>query len=221
MFAHACLVLECAAGSAAIHVAFCIVRARAAGVGGALLVAAAGGVGAGEAVGEARHVGERAHRAARALDLADESGGSAEAAGGACNAAGGGEVAGGAQSQKVNSVGVYAAHSPPAKIATPTFGSDVAARYDRPTLRFAVLHVRDVTLKMSTALEVTLPLPATAQVMRLAHAITKPTTAHSTIPSPNQHNTPRTDTKINIATRTFATSEDRNPDIRQRCGCKI
>ena len=104
MFAHACLVLQSAASSTAIHVAFCIVRARAAGVGGALLTAAAGGVGAGEAVREARHVGERAHLAARALDLADESGGSAEAAGGACCAAGGGVVAGGAQRQQVHSV---------------------------------------------------------------------------------------------------------------------
>ena len=78
------LVLESAASSAAIHVTFRIVRTRAAGVGGALLVAAAGGVGAGEAVREARYVGERARRAARALDLADESVGSAETAGGAC-----------------------------------------------------------------------------------------------------------------------------------------
>ena len=104
MFARLRLVLESAAGSAAVHVAFRIVRARAAGVGGALLVAAAGGVGAGEAVREARHVGKRAHRAARALDLADENCGSAEAAGGAPSPAGGGVVAGGAQRQQVHSV---------------------------------------------------------------------------------------------------------------------
>ncbi len=106
MFARLRLVFESAAGSAAIHVAFRIVRAIAVGVGGALLVAATGRVGAGEAVREARHVGERARRAARALDLADESGGSTEAAGGAGNAAGGGVVTGGAQRKRVNSFGV-------------------------------------------------------------------------------------------------------------------
>jgi hypothetical protein len=42
---------------------------------------------------------------------------------------------------------------PPAKIATPTFGSDVAARSVRATLRAAVLQAPDVTLKMSTTLE--------------------------------------------------------------------
>ena len=89
MFARLRLVFESAAGSAAIHVAFRIVRAIAVGVGGALLVAATGRVGAGEAVREARHVGERPRRAARALDLADESGGSAEGAGGAASAADG------------------------------------------------------------------------------------------------------------------------------------
>jgi hypothetical protein len=109
LFAHACLVFERAAGSAAVHVAFRIVRARAAGVGGALLVAAVGGDGAGEAVREARHVCERARRTARALDLADKSGGSAEAAGGAYNAAGGGEVAGGTQRQKLHNVRMAAA----------------------------------------------------------------------------------------------------------------
>ena len=96
MFARLRLVFESASGSAAVHVAFRIVRARAAGVGGALLVAAAGVVGAGEAVREAGHVGERAHRAARALDLADESVGSAETAGGACSAADDGVKSGGA-----------------------------------------------------------------------------------------------------------------------------
>ena len=42
--------------------------------------------------------------------------------------------------------------APPAKIATPTFGSDVAAKAYRATLRVAVLQAPDVTLKMSTAL---------------------------------------------------------------------
>ena len=82
-----------------------------------------------------------------------------------------------------------------------------------------MLQVPDVTLKMSTALEEPLPLPS-AQGMRLAHAISKQTSAHSTIPFPNPHNTTRKDTKINMATRTKATSEDRDSDIRQRCGYK-
>ena len=107
--------------------------------------------------------------------------------------------------------------SPPAKIAR--FGSDVAARYARASLRATVLQAPDVTLKMSTALERLLP-PA-AQGMRLAHAISKPTSAYSTIPFPNPHNTTREDTKINMETRTIATSEDRDSEIRQRCGCKI
>jgi hypothetical protein len=76
----------------------------------------------------------------------------------------------------------------------------------------------DAQLKMSTALETTLPA---AQGMRLAHAITKPTSAHSSIRFPNPHNTTRKDIKINMATRTTATSEDRDSKIRQRCGCKI
>ena len=73
------------------------------------------------------------------------------------------------------------------------------------------------SVKMSTALE--RPLLA-AQGMRLVHAITKQTSAHSTIPFPNQNNTTRKDSKINMATRTTATSEDRDSQIRQRCGCK-
>jgi hypothetical protein len=81
-----------------------------------------------------------------------------------------------------------------------------------------VLQAPDVTLKMSTTLEGKLP-PA-AQGMRLEHAISKPTSAHSTIPIPNPHDTTRKDAKIRMATRTSATSEDRDSDIRQRCGCK-
>ena len=70
-----------------------------------------------------------------------------------------------------------------------------------------------VKLKMSTTLEET---PLTAQGMRLAHAISKPTSAHSSIRFPNPHNTTRKDAKINMATRTFkATSEDRDSEIRQ------
>jgi hypothetical protein len=81
---------------------------------------------------------------------------------------------------------------PPAKIATPTFGSDVAARQHRATLRAAVLQAPDVTMKMSTALDQKLPA---AQRMRLEYAISKPTTAHSTIPFPNPRNTTRKGTK--------------------------
>ena len=89
--------------------------------------------------------------------------------------------------------------SPPAKIATPTFGSDVAARRSRATLRVAVLHVPDVTLKMSTASET----PPTAHCMRLAHAIGKPTSAlaplNHPITQPAQHTTQfGKDTKINM-----------------------
>ncbi len=108
--------------------------------------------------------------------------------------------------------------APPANIATPRFGSDVAARRCRATLRAAVLQVPDVALKMSTALEGLLP---TAQGMRLAHAISKPTSAHSAVRFPNPHNTTSKDAKNNMATRTKATSEDRDSEIRQRCGCKI
>ncbi len=82
-----------------------------------------------------------------------------------------------------------------------------------------MLQAPDVTLKMSTALE-GMPLSA-AQGMRLAHAISKTTSAHSTITFHNPHNTTRKDTKINIATRTIATSKDRESKVRQRCGCKI
>jgi len=79
---------------------------------------------------------------------------------------------------------------PPAKIATPRFGSDVAARPVRATLRAAVLQAPDVTLKMSTALEL---LPSTAQGMRLAHAISRATPAHSSIRFPKPHTTPHKD----------------------------
>jgi hypothetical protein len=106
---------------------------------------------------------------------------------------------------------------PPAKIATPTFGSDVAARRIRATLRAAVFQAPDVTLKMSTALEALLPA---AQGMRLAHAISKQTSAHSIVQYPNPRNTLTTRNDANMATRTIATSEDRDSEIRQRCGCK-
>jgi hypothetical protein len=69
----------------------------------------------------------------------------------------------------------------------------------------------DAELKMSTTLE---GLVA-AQGVRLVHAISKPTSAHSSIRFPNAHNKIRKDEEINMATRTIATSEDRDSDIRQ------
>jgi hypothetical protein len=44
------------------------------------------------------------------------------------------------------------APKPPANIASPSFGSDVAARYHRATLRAAVVHIPLLALKMSTVL---------------------------------------------------------------------
>jgi hypothetical protein len=83
---------------------------------------------------------------------------------------------------------------PPAKIATPRFGSDVAASHVRATLRAAVLQAPDVTLKMSTAFKTLLP---TAQSMRLARAISKPNLRplNHPIPQPAQHNTQRYENK--------------------------
>jgi hypothetical protein len=106
---------------------------------------------------------------------------------------------------------------PPAKIAIPWFGSDVAARYPRASLRAAVLHFPDVTLKMSTAFE----RPEFTELrMRLAHAIRQAASDHSGIRFSNPHNTTRKDTKMNTLTRTKAASEDCDSEIRQRCGCK-
>ena len=42
---------------------------------------------------------------------------------------------------------------PPAKIANPAFGSDVAARNNPALLRAAVVHVPEVASKMSTTLD--------------------------------------------------------------------
>jgi hypothetical protein len=49
----------------------------------------------------------------------------------------------------------------------------------------------------------------------------KTTSAHATISFPNPHNTTRNNTEIYMATRTPATSEDHNSDVRQRCGCEL
>jgi hypothetical protein len=84
-----------------------------------------------------------------------------------------------------------------------------------------VLQAPDVTLKMSTALEET---NTSAQGMRLAHAISKTNLRQLKHPIPRpaqQCFTTRKNTKINMATRTSASSKDRDSEVRQRCGCKI
>ena len=97
------------------------------------------------------------------------------------------------QHTKVRKSTWHNAPSPPAKIAR--FGSDVAARYLRATLRAAVLQVPEATSKMSTALE-PMTLPA-ARGMRLAHAISKPNLRplNHPIPQPKQNNTQRYENK--------------------------
>ena len=50
----------------------------------------------------------------------------------------------------INGFNTYYAPPPPAIIASPSFGSDVAARAYRATLRAAVVHIPLVALKMST-----------------------------------------------------------------------
>ena len=62
-------------------------------------------------------------------------------------------------------------HWPPAKIATPASGSDVAARLPRAWLRAALLQVPALTSKMSTTLKA-------AQGMRHAHVTTTSTSPH-------------------------------------------
>ncbi len=72
---------------------------------------------------------------------------------------------------------------PPAKIATPASGSDVAARPSRPWLRAAVLQAPAVTLKMSTTLE---GLLFAAQGMRHAHVANTATPPSLTHPPHTQ-----------------------------------
>jgi hypothetical protein len=53
----------------------------------------------------------------------------------------------------INNFNTCYAPTPPANIASPSFGSDAAARYARATLRAAVVHIPLVALKMSTVLK--------------------------------------------------------------------
>jgi hypothetical protein len=111
---------------------------------------------------------------------------------------------------------------PPAKIATPAFGSDVAARSDRATLRAAVLQAPFVTLKMSVTLQgMDCQDLTTAEGMRLAHVINTPHThpTHACIliaPNPILQQLKQTTTRT-----TRATGKNRDSRIRQRRGCKI
>ncbi len=56
------------------------------------------------------------------------------------------------QPPAINDINIYYVLSPPANIASPPFGSEVAARYCRTTLRAAVVHAPLFTLNMSTIL---------------------------------------------------------------------
>ena len=64
------------------------------------------------------------------------------------------------QSTQITEINKYYALMPPANIASPSFGSDVAARHCRATLRAAVLQVPFVALKMSTVLKESALLPS-------------------------------------------------------------
>jgi len=57
----------------------------------------------------------------------------------------------------INDFNTCYAPAPPANIASPSFGSDVAARWNRATLRAAVVHIPLVALKMSTVFKLSLP----------------------------------------------------------------
>ena len=64
------------------------------------------------------------------------------------------------QPPPITGINTCDAPEPPANIASPSFGSEVAARYDRATLRAAVVQTPLVALKMSTVLTATLFAPA-------------------------------------------------------------
>ncbi len=77
------------------------------------------------------------------------------------------------------------------------------------------------SVRESTALEMTW-LGTAALCVRLActrNQQSNPRPLNRPIPQPKK-NTTRKHAKINMATRTIATSEDRDSEIRQRCGCK-
>jgi hypothetical protein len=94
---------------------------------------------------------------------------------------------------------------PPAKIARQRFDSDVAASSDRAWLRAAVLHVPELTLKMSTKV-----LPTQSMIQR--RQSTWKTTHTQTYPTKQR--------KLQ-GKSTQTSREDCDPQIRQRCGSKI
>ncbi len=108
---------------------------------------------------------------------------------------------------------------PPAKTAIPRFGRDVAARSRRATLRAAVLQVPAVTLKMSTALDMTLPLIATAAQGRETRTQAQHATLLPLMHPPHKASHSATN-QTNTTTLTVATSENSDSDVRQRCRCK-
>ena len=73
----------------------------------------------------------------------------------------------------------YAPIKPPANIASPSFRSDVAARYDRLTLRTAVVHIPLLALKMSTVLKLSV---ASAQGISNQQRQQKQTLSLATMP---------------------------------------
>jgi hypothetical protein len=76
---------------------------------------------------------------------------------------------------------------PPAKMASPWFGSDVAARFHRATLRAAVFHFPLIASKISaTALPE--PLPTAQHISNPKRSTCNPT-ASLPLPSPKTHNT--------------------------------
>jgi hypothetical protein len=82
------------------------------------------------------------------------------------------------QKKKLNSISNNILQ-PPANIASPRFGSDVAARNHNGSLRAAVLHVPVLALKMSTALNATLP---SAQIMIFENGLNKTHSHNARIP---------------------------------------
>ena len=100
---------------------------------------------------------------------------------------------------------------PPAKITSSRFGSDVAAKQLRAELRIEVLQVREVELKMSTAL-------AAARNKGHENAISTTHSIYARIPHHKANKPAKTHMTITQRTITAA-SEDRKSEIRQRRGC--
>ena len=108
---------------------------------------------------------------------------------------------------------------PPANIATPSFGSDVAARKNRAALRAAVVQAPLLTLKMSTTLEhgppaqgvKSLKMFNTFQVIHRRIRISVP------LPQPFKQNHIASSKSI-YKQRTITTGEQRDSIIRQRRG---